>query len=145
MGTNALEILMEPEENLDEVADQLLATSNGSRIWLFEGDLGAGKTTLIKHLCEALGVSVPVQSPTFSLVNEYRTENGSPVYHFDLYRLKNVREAYEIGIEEYIDSGSYCFIEWPAVAEPIWPEDSFRLYLSQDENGKRMVRVNTIS
>lgn len=139
MNTDVNEISMEPAGALGEVAAKLLLLSSGSRIWLLEGDLGSGKTTLIKHLCEHLGVTSPVNSPTFSLVNEYLTDQGSSVFHFDLYRLKNLREAHEIGIEEYLDSGSYCFIEWPAVAESIWPDDSFRLYLKQDETGRRFV------
>lgn len=139
MHINRQDISMEPIEALDDVAAKLLQLSDDRRIWLFEGDLGSGKTTLIKHLCEHLGVQNPVQSPTYSLVNEYRTSNGLPVFHFDLYRLKNIREAYEIGIDEYLDSGSYCFIEWPEVAHSIWPEDSFRLVLKRDESGKRVI------
>ncbi len=133
------DIPMEPIEALDEVAAKLLQLSGDRRIWLFEGDLGAGKTTLIKHLCDHLGVQNQVQSPTYSLVNEYRAADGLPVFHFDLYRLKNTREAYEIGIDEYLDSGSYCFVEWPEVAHSIWPEDSFRLLLKRDGSGKRVI------
>ena len=139
MLAKAPDIYMEPINKLDEVASKLLLLSENRRIWLFEGDLGSGKTTLIRHLCNQLGVQSPVQSPTYSLVNEYQTNDGSLVFHFDLYRLKNTREAYEIGIEEYLDSGNYCFIEWPQVAQAIWPEDSFRLLLKRDGSGKRVV------
>lgn len=145
MGNETFSISMEPASQLGEVAEKLLQLSKGRRIWLFEGDLGAGKTTLIKHICEKLGVLNAVQSPTFSLVNEYSTHEGSPVFHFDLYRLKNIREAFEIGIEEYLDFGNYCLIEWPAIADPLWPEDSFRLYLTQDESGQRIVRSSLIT
>lgn len=132
---------MEPAEALGEVAARLLALAGSNRIWLLSGELGSGKTTLIKHICGHLGVKDPVQSPTFSLVNEYLDRNGSSVFHFDLYRLKTVREVYETGIDEYLDSGSYCFIEWPEIAQPIWPADSFRLFLKRDESGMRTVSV----
>ena len=90
------------------------------RIWLFRGQMGAGKTTLSKELLKQLGVLQNVQSPTFSLVNEYVSTSGEIIYHFDLYRLKNIQEALAIGIEEYLDSGHYCFIEWPEKAEELW-------------------------
>jgi tRNA threonylcarbamoyladenosine biosynthesis protein TsaE len=82
--------------------------------------MGAGKTTLSKELLKQLGIDQNVQSPTFSLVNEYQTNSGETVYHFDLYRLKNIQEALAIGIEEYLDSGNYCLIEWPEQAEELW-------------------------
>jgi tRNA threonylcarbamoyladenosine biosynthesis protein TsaE len=90
------------------------------RVWLFRGQMGAGKTTLSKELLQQLGVDQAVQSPTFSLVNEYQTQAGEIIYHFDLYRLKNTQEALAIGIEEYLDSGNYCLIEWPEQAEELW-------------------------
>lgn len=143
MSANFKNIPMEPLAELDEVARQLLNLSGDRKVWLFEGGLGAGKTTLIKHLCQQLGVQNHIQSPTFSIVNEYVTEEGTSVFHFDLYRLKYVREAYDIGLDEYLDSGNYCFIEWPGVAAPLWPGDSFRLVLKQNERGQREVLVPT--
>jgi len=99
------------------------------RVWLFRGQMGAGKTTLSKELIKQLGVVESVQSPTFSLVNEYQSVEGQCIYHFDLYRLKNVQEALAIGIEEYLDSGNYCIIEWPEQAEDLWdfPHVNFHL------------------
>jgi tRNA threonylcarbamoyladenosine biosynthesis protein TsaE len=91
-----------------------------STIWLFRGQMGAGKTTLVKELTRQLGVTGHVQSPTFALVNEYARPNGSDIYHFDLYRLKNAQEALDIGIEDYLDSRNICLIEWPEQAEELW-------------------------
>lgn len=107
--------------DLPVLAQEILTSlQDAPRIWLFRGQMGAGKTTLSKELLKQLGVAENVQSPTFSLVNEYHTKSGETVYHFDLYRLKNIQEALAIGIEEYLDSGNYCFIEWPEQAEELW-------------------------
>lgn len=108
-------------EQIHQVAKELLMIkSELPSIWLFRGQMGAGKTTLIKEICQQLGVRHTVQSPTFSLVNEYVTDQVETIYHFDLYRLKNTREALDIGIEEYLDSGNICLIEWPEQAEDLW-------------------------
>jgi tRNA threonylcarbamoyladenosine biosynthesis protein TsaE len=139
MATDGNEIVMEPLETLGEVAKRLLSIGGDRKIWLLQGGMGAGKTTLVKHLCRELGVSASVQSPTFSLVNEYLTDRGSSVFHFDLYRLKNTRELLEIGIEEYLDSGNYCFIEWPEIGGELWPEDAFTLVLEQNNAGERVI------
>jgi len=107
--------------DLPVVAKEMLASlQDAPRVWLFRGQMGAGKTTLSKELLKQLGIDQNVQSPTFSLVNEYQTKSGETVYHFDLYRLKNIQEALAIGIEEYLDSGNYCLIEWPEQAEELW-------------------------
>jgi tRNA threonylcarbamoyladenosine biosynthesis protein TsaE len=142
MLTTGRDIVMEPREMLDEVAAQLLQLSDDRRIWLLTGDLGSGKTTLIQHICNRLGVVDAVHSPTFSLVNEYRTDTGTPIYHFDLYRLKSAREAYEIGLEEYVESGHYCFVEWPEAAQPLWPDNCFRLFLSRNQAGERIISTD---
>ncbi len=107
--------------DLPVVAKEMLATlQEAPRVWLFRGQMGAGKTTLSKELLKQLGIDQNVQSPTFSLVNEYQTNAGETVYHFDLYQLKNIQEALAIGIEEYLDSGHICLIEWPEQAEELW-------------------------
>ena len=107
--------------DLPVVAKEMLASlQDAPRVWLFRGQMGAGKTTLSKELLKQLGIDQNVQSPTFSLVNEYQTNSGETVYHFDLYRLKNIQEALAIGIEEYLDSGHICLIEWPEQAEELW-------------------------
>lgn len=108
-------------ENISNAVNQLLEVINhGPKIWLFRGEMGAGKTTLVKEIGQQIKIKSIVQSPTFSLVNPYETESGEIIYHFDLYRLENVHEAVDIGIEEYLDSGHLCFIEWPERAEILW-------------------------
>lgn len=112
--------------NIDElsaVAQQLLTFANGEKFFIFEGEMAAGKTTLIKSLCAALGVTEVVSSPTFSIVNEYE----GPIYHFDFYRLKNLQEAYDLGYEEYFYSGDYCLIEWPSKVEELLPENYIKV------------------
>jgi len=105
---------------LADIAAGLLAAGLEQRIWLFEGDMGVGKTTLIKELCKQLGVRDTVASPTFAIINEYHT-GTEPVYHFDFYRLQHIGEALEIGVEDYFYSGYYCFIEWPQLVMPLVP------------------------
>ncbi|MCB0631101.1 MAG: tRNA (adenosine(37)-N6)-threonylcarbamoyltransferase complex ATPase subunit type 1 TsaE [Lewinella sp.] len=114
---------------LDAAVQSLLAYAQKRRIMAFCGEIGAGKTTFIQSFCQHLGVKEPVTSPTFSLVNEYGydpVDGGTPssVYHMDLYRLKDMEEALDFGIEEYLDSGAYCLIEWPELVESLLPEDT---------------------
>jgi tRNA threonylcarbamoyladenosine biosynthesis protein TsaE len=106
---------------LNSVAQELLAFANGEKFFIFEGEMAAGKTTLIKEFCAVLGVDDIVSSPTFSIVNEYKGKDG-PVFHFDFYRLKNIQEAYDIGYEEYFYNGQYCLVEWPSKVEELLPE-----------------------
>ena len=131
-------------DELDAVAHELLATGRTQSVWLFDGEMGAGKTTLIKALCRALGVISMVQSPTFSIVNEYTTHEGKSVYHFDCYRLRNEAEALDIGIEEYFDSNNYCFIEWPERITSLWPATYFLVHLSADPDGRRTVETKLV-
>lgn len=104
------------------VARQIIEFAGDYRIWLFKGDLGAGKTTLIKYLCEELEVIDSVSSPTFSLINEYQTDKGETIYHFDYYRIENEKEGENLGSEEYFYSGELCFIEWPEKIPNLIPE-----------------------
>ena len=132
---------------LDEVnaaARRLLGEGRERSVWLFTGDMGAGKTTLIQALCRALGVLSNVQSPTFSIVNEYTTHEGHSVYHFDCYRLRNEAEALDIGIEEYFDSGDYCFIEWPERITSLWPATYYQVTLSVDADGSRTIETEMV-
>jgi tRNA threonylcarbamoyladenosine biosynthesis protein TsaE len=129
-----------PDE-LDAVADQLLQAGRTQAVWTFYGDMGAGKTTLIKAICRRLGVVNVVQSPTFSIVNEYTTAEGEPVYHFDCYRLRSEAEAMDIGIEEYFDSGERCFIEWPQLIAGLLPPDAWPIRIHTD-GSKRIIETD---
>ncbi len=131
-------------DEIDTAARQLLADGRERSVWLFEGDMGAGKTTLIKAVCRVLGVVSTVQSPTFSIVNEYTTHEGHSVYHFDCYRLRNEAEALDIGIEEYLDSGNYCFIEWPEKIMSLWPATYYQVHLAVDDDGSRTLEANIV-
>lgn len=111
-----MEIILKHESELNEVARQILSLDENSRIFLFDAPMGAGKTTLIKQLCKELGSNDNFGSPSYSIVNEYSYANGK-IYHFDLYRLKSIDELFDLGIEEYLDSGNYCFFEWPELIE----------------------------
>jgi len=124
---------------LSEVALELLRLSD-NRIFAFYGEMGVGKTTLIKHLCYHLKVIDSVSSPTFSIVNEYMNIDGAKFFHFDLYRLKNIEEAEKMGVDTYINSGNYCFIEWPALIEPLFP-DSYHIIRMEDKSDKRELEV----
>ncbi|CAN5617588.1 hypothetical protein BH11BAC1_BH11BAC1_24200 [soil metagenome] len=114
-------------DDLDGAADGLLKTYPLHQIFAFFGNMGTGKTTFIKSLCRALGVKENVTSPTFALVNEYLLENGNPIYHFDFYRIEKEQEALDIGINEYFNSGNYCFIEWSEKILHLLPEDTVRV------------------
>jgi tRNA threonylcarbamoyladenosine biosynthesis protein TsaE len=126
---------------VDAVVQQLIAEAGPEHVWLFEGDMGVGKTTLIKAICRALGVVSVVQSPTFGLVNEYTTQTGDSVYHFDCYRLRNEAEALDIGLDEYLDSGQYCLIEWPERIASLWPASYYLIDLTIDSSGIRTVKT----
>ena len=114
-------------EGLAEVSDYLMSLRDEADVVAFYGPMGAGKTTLIKDLCHRMGVTDEVNSPTFAIVNEYVTEEGDAVYHFDFYRIKKLEEAYDIGYENYFYSDSLCLIEWPELIEPLLPERYLRV------------------
>lgn len=116
-----MRILLSPIHELQSTAKEVLKQAANDKVFLFFGEMGAGKTTFIKAMAEVLGVRSSVSSPTFSLINEYEYPEGL-VYHFDCYRLKTPTEALDFGLEEYLYSGHYCFIEWPEKIEGLWPE-----------------------
>ena len=114
---------MQTTDDLPLVAREILALAGGPCVCLFEGPVGAGKTTLIKAIGQELGIEDAVTSPTYALVNEYSLPDGAgPVYHLDLYRLENLEEGLQFGLEEYLFSGSWCFIEWPGLLDPLMDE-----------------------
>jgi tRNA threonylcarbamoyladenosine biosynthesis protein TsaE len=125
-------------ETLSEAAREILKRFPDSRVFAFYGGMGAGKTTLIKEICRQLGVNNEVQSPTFAIVNEYVTGRQESVFHFDFYRIRKVEEVFDIGYEDYVYSGCYCFIEWPELAEDLLPEGTVRLEISGEK--ERVVR-----
>jgi tRNA threonylcarbamoyladenosine biosynthesis protein TsaE len=130
-----------PVKSLDELkhaAEQLISFGGSEKIFLFYGEMGAGKTTLIKSLCERLGVKEPATSPTFSIVNEYQGEL-SKIYHFDFYRLKNQSEALDLGYEEYFYSGNYCFIEWPEKIPDLLPDHYIRVDVQVVSDNERLL------
>lgn len=128
-----------PEDSAD-LAAAMLSACKQRRVFAFQGGLGAGKTTLIKAMCGELGVEAGTSSPSFSIVNEY-SAGGKPVYHFDLYRLKDARELEGIGFTEYIDSGNYCFVEWPELAKHLLPRDAVTVRMRVEPDGDRTIEV----
>lgn len=121
----------------------ILHDAEPHRVFAFEGQMGAGKTTFIKHLCEQMGTDDVVNSPTFAIVNVYDVALPYPgeVYHFDCYRLKDIREAMDFGAEEYLYSGNYCFIEWPEKIEPLLPDDTVYIRIVPQADGSRLLTV----
>lgn len=141
-------ILLVNGQNEVVEATDILDKCGSKRVFAFDGKMGAGKTTFIKHLCEAMGTEDVVNSPTFAIVNVYEVEairllgekargEREEVYHFDCYRIKDLREAMDMGAEEYLYSGNYCFIEWAEMIEPLLPEDTVWVKIEVEENGER--------
>lgn len=133
-------------DELPEAARQIIADLKDERIFAISGKMGAGKTTLIKALCEELGVLEVVSSPTFALVNEYSGISDESVFHFDFYRIKKLEEVFDIGYEEYLYSGNYCFMEWPELVVDILPEQFVDLKIEVNGDDKRIIKyqVKTI-
>lgn len=125
--------------DLEKVAQELIGFAGEAKLWLFIGEMGAGKTTLIKKICQLLEVQDQVSSPTFSIVNEYATAKNEVIYHFDFYRLKDIEEAYNIGVEEYFDSGCVCLMEWPQIIADLLPESFMTVHLEELLTGERSI------
>lgn len=129
-------------ENLDEIAAavrEFVDAMGDRKVFAFYGKMGAGKTTFIKAVCEELGVTDVINSPTFAIVNEYVDGRGEPIYHFDFYRIKREQEALDIGFEDYVYSGNVCFMEWPEMIENILPDDTTKVTIEEDTDGSRRI------
>ena len=124
---------------IDEIAHLLIQEAGDQKVWIFRGEMGAGKTTLIKSLAKALQVTDSVSSPTFGIVNEYQTQGKVLLYHFDFYRLDDPMEALDIGIEEYFYSGNYCWLEWAEKIAPFLPEQFFHIELALASEKERIL------
>ena len=127
-------------ESIDDAAKEFLKRTEGNSVIAFYAPMGAGKTTFTSALCRALGVrNDAVSSPTFAIVNEYRSAAGEPIYHFDFYRIDNIAEALDIGFYDYVDSGCLCIMEWPENIEEIIPEETLRVRISVSPDGSRVL------
>ena len=129
-------------ENIHEAAKEFVEEMGDYTVFAFYGNMGAGKTTFINALCEALGVEDITNSPSFSIINEYRSESTAElIYHFDCYRLENEYEAYDIGVEDYFDSGAVCLIEWPERIENLLPADTVAVHVTVEDDDTRVISV----
>lgn len=136
-----MEIIIDSLENIREAAHRFVENLGESTVIAFYGKMGAGKTTFTKAVCEELGVEDVITSPTFAIVNEYRSETtGELIYHFDFYRIKKIEEVYDMGYEDYFYSGALCFIEWPELIDELLPADALKVTIEEREDGKRVVR-----
>ncbi len=132
-------------EELSKVSDLLLEWREKSNIIAFYGAMGAGKTTLVKNLCQKLGVSDEVNSPTFALVNEYQTESLDSIFHFDFYRIKSLEEVFDIGYEDYFYGGNLCLLEWPELIDPLMPEHFIKVEITHgDTDTNRKIRCSLV-
>ena len=128
-------------DDLKEVAKKLILDFSAKRVILFYGEMGVGKTTLIKVLCQQLGVQEPTNSPTFSIVNEYLSNQNKTIYHFDFYRIEKEEEVFDMGYEDYFYDNSYCFIEWPEKIPNLLPPDAVKVKIMLDDENNRIISV----
>ena len=140
-----MEIKITSLDSIHEAAKQFIAAMEDNTVFAFYGKMGAGKTTFIKAICEELGVTDVINSPTFAIVNEYRSdETGELIYHFGFYRIKKLDEVYDMGYEDYFYSGALCFIEWPELVEEVLPGDAVKVIIEEVEDGNRSVRLESM-
>lgn len=137
-----MEINIQSLEQIHEAAKEFVAAMGDNTVFAFYGKMGAGKTTFIKAVCEELGVSDVITSPTFAIVNEYRSDlAGELIYHFDFYRIKKLDEVYDMGYEDYFYSGCICFIEWPELIEELLPGNAVKITIEENEEGTRKLTL----
>lgn len=140
-----MEIIIESLEKIKEAAHQFVSEMGDNTVFAFYGKMGAGKTTFVKAICDELGVEDVITSPTFSIVNEYRSDiAGELIYHFDFYRIKKLDEVYDMGYEDYFYSGAICFIEWPELIEDLLPGNTVKVCIEEGNNGERKVTLSTL-
>ena len=135
-----MEIKINSLDTIQDTAKSFVQNMGDNTVFAFYGKMGAGKTTFIKAVCECLGVEDVINSPTFAIVNEYRSASGELIYHFDFYRIKRLEEVYDMGYEDYFYSGALCFIEWPELIEELLPEDAVRVTITENETGTRDIK-----
>ena len=136
-----MKIKIDSLDTIHEAAKEFLQNMGDGKVFAFYGKMGAGKTTFVKAICEELGVEDVITSPTFALVNEYTAGDGSPVYHFDFYRIDDIREAYDFGYEEYFYSGDLCLVEWPEKIEQLLPENVMTVRITVDSDTARTFEI----
>ena len=134
-----MEFICKKPDELNKIASKLLNVYKDTRVFAFYGNMGVGKTTFIKSICKILNVSDIVNSPSFGIINEYKMQDNTPVYHFDFYRIKSFLEFFDLGCEEYFYSGCYCFIEWPEKVEKFLPKGFISVFI-EEKDEKRIFK-----
>ena len=139
-----MQIYIKTLDDIPTAASQFIKAMSSHTVFAFYGSMGAGKTTFIKSVCEQLGVTDSVASPSFAIVNEYASpQTGGSIYHFDFYRIRRLTEVYDIGYEDYFYSGNPCFIEWPELIEELLPEDTVRIRITVNSDGSRILDIDS--
>ena len=129
-------------DNINAVANEFIAAIDKNKVIALHGEMGAGKTTFVHAICEAMGVTDTIGSPTFSIINQYQTNEGKTIYHIDMYRLKDEEDAIQTGVEDCLYSGNYCFVEWPEKAPGIFPENTLHIHIAAVDNETRKLTIN---
>lgn len=136
-----MQIAIDSLQTINKTAHEFIKAMDNKRVFAFRGEMGAGKTTFIKAVCEELGVKDVINSPSFAIVNEYLGKYDQQIFHFDFYRINNIEEAYDFGYEDYFYSGAYCFVEWPEKIEGLLPTDCVFVDVTESPDGKRTITI----